>query len=117
MSEDTAAEEAQPESQLGGVIHREYWGWRSKDHDMCVTFCRTPGQRRRGARCPSCYGRVAIRALDGEEIEPAGTRWAWLVGSFLGGWAAAWRDATAGMARGPASVCARCEAAEDRGEA
>ena len=74
-----------------------------RGHDICVTYCLTPGQRRRGARCPSCYGKVAIRALSGDEIEPAGTRFAWLVGSFMGGWAAAWRDATVGMMRKPAA--------------
>lgn len=72
-------------------------------HDRCVTYClgeRQPVQRRRGQRCPSCYGKVGIRAMDdGEDIPPAGSRFAWLTGYWLGGWAAAWHDATVGMTR------------------
>ena len=54
--------------------------------------------------CPSCYGKVAIRALSGDEIEPAGTRLAWLAGTFLAGWAHAWYEATVGFVRKPAEI-------------
>ena len=97
----SAAEEAHRYSGAVGVGPASDTVQLGREHEMCMTYCLHPGQRRRGPRCPSCYGRVAIRALDGEEIEPAGTRFAWLVGSFLGGWAAAWRDATVGMVRKP----------------
>lgn len=69
------------------------------EHHICVAYCTAPKRRRRGMRCPSCFERVAIRDIYANEIEPAGTRFMWLVGAFLGGWAAAWRDATVGMVR------------------
>lgn len=64
----------------------------TREHDRCITWCLTPGQRTRGIRCPSCYGPVAIRPINGGDIEPAGTRWAWWWGAFLAGWAAVFRD-------------------------
>lgn len=73
--------------------------------DRCVTYClgqRQPVQRRRGQRCPSCYGKVGIRDMATEQdILPAGSRWSYLVAYWAGGWAAAWHDATVGMVRRP----------------
>lgn len=84
------------ESQLGGVIHREYWGRRGHvygdDHDACVNYCRTPGQKRRGVRCPACYGTVVVRPIEGAGIERAPRRGERLA-AWLGGWFGAFLDA------------------------
>lgn len=69
------------------------------EHRICIAYCIDPQRRRRGMRCPSCYGKVAIRDLYANEIEPAGTRFMWLAGAFLGGWASTWREATVGIVR------------------
>ena len=69
------------------------------EHDICVVFCTDPRRKRRHLGCPSCYGKVAIRDIYANEIEPAGTRFMWLTGAFLGGWAHAWHQATVGMVR------------------
>lgn len=84
------------ESRLGGVVHREYWG-RSEhsygqDHDACVTYCRTPGQRRRGVRCPACYGPVVVRPIEGADIDPAPRRAERFL-AWCGGWIGAFADA------------------------
>ena len=39
-----------------GVTHRERYG---APAGTCVTYCNHPGPKRRGPRCPSCYGPVA----------------------------------------------------------
>lgn len=63
-----------------------------RGHTRCITYCLNPGQKHRGVRCPACYGPVAIRSLNGDDIEPAGTRLAWWWGAFLAGWAVVFRD-------------------------
>lgn len=63
-----------------------------REHAVCVTFCLTPGQRRRGPRCPSCYGKVDVRAIGEADIEPCPTR-AERFAAWAGGWVAAFCEA------------------------
>lgn len=97
VTADELPDEEDQHSQLvGGVIHREYWGKQGhsygQEHDACVNYCRTPGQRRRGVRCPSCYGEVVVRPIDSADIEPAPRRWERFM-AWCGGWAGAFCDA------------------------
>lgn len=73
-----------------GVTYRERH--RVQVHDVCVAYCLTPGQRKRGQRCPACYGPVDVRLLDGEDIDPCPTR-AERIAAWAGGWAGAFCDA------------------------
>jgi hypothetical protein len=65
---------------------------------ICVTYCTNPGQRRKGVRCPSCYGEVEIRAFGADEIEPGPTR-AERFTAWAGGWVAAFCEAVMFPAR------------------
>lgn len=64
-------DEETAESQLGGVIDREYWGW---DHKACVILCRTPRKRAHKTTCPECYGKAIARPVDEYDIAPWPTR-------------------------------------------
>lgn len=75
--------------QVFGVTHRERHG---QTAGVCVTYCLTPGQRRRGIRCPACFQDVEIRPLDGSDVEPGVSR-AERFAAWAGGWAGAFADA------------------------
>jgi hypothetical protein len=79
-----------------GSSHHEL----AEEHKRCIVWCRHPGRVRR-TRCQSCYGRAAVRDIEGGDLDPEWNRFAWWLGSFLAGWAAAWRDSTIGMVRRP----------------
>lgn len=59
---------------------------------ICVTYCLTPGQRRRGIRCPSCYGDVDIKAIGQDGVEPSPGR-AERLAAWVGGWVGAFCEA------------------------
>ena len=86
---DQTPEERAYNRQVFGVTYRERYGQPSAE---CVTFCRTPGQRRRGQRCPCCYGPVAVRPIDGADIDPEPGR-AERFAAWVGGLAGAFADA------------------------
>jgi hypothetical protein len=125
MSELAPDEEAEEPrgSDLTVALHSEYWGW---DHRSCIVYCRDESQAnvrrsRRGARCPHCYGRVAVRSIHGTRVEPEPTKMerfaAWFGGWLASFWASVTYPAHVCAACDPAPVCAKCEAAEDGGEA
>jgi hypothetical protein len=72
-----------------GVTYRERYGHQA---GVCVTYCLTPGQRRRGIRCPSCFQGVEIRPMEGSDVEPGLTR-AERFAAWAGGWAGAFIEA------------------------
>lgn len=87
LADQTPEERAYNRSLYGLTYNERHGGARTG----CVSYCLQPGQRRRGARCPACYGTVDIRPLtEDSDIEPGPTRmdrfaaWAgsW-VGAFL----------------------------------
>lgn len=71
-----------------GLTYSERYGRKTA---TCVTYCLTPGQRRRGIRCPACYEDVEIRPMS-DDIEPGLTRGQRFAG-WLGGWFGAFWDA------------------------
>jgi hypothetical protein len=83
----------------GGSYHRL-----EDDHQFCVVWCRSPRMRfrRHHTRCPSCYGRTAVRDILGTDLDPEISRWAWRLGSFLAGWHNTALECTVGMVRRPA---------------
>lgn len=104
MSEDDGQDPADTqESQLGAVLHAEHWGW---DHKACIVLCRRPARvKRRGRRCPDCYGPVRVADLETFDLDPPPALLAWRAGYFLGGWAAAWKDAAGHLkVRKPAAM-------------
>jgi hypothetical protein len=130
---DLTSEERDYHRRVFGVTYRERYGSQA---GRCVTYCLTPGQRRRGTRCPCCYQAVEIRPMDGSDVEPGPTR-AERFAAWAGGWIfefwygltfpwrldqARLRDLMtelleAGMAVDLVQVCPVCEAAESREEA
>lgn len=76
--------------QMFGITYRERHGL--PEHAVCVAYCRNPGQRRHGARCPSCYEKIDIRPIGSEDIEPVPTR-AERFAAWAGGWAGAFLEA------------------------
>jgi hypothetical protein len=74
------------------------------DHQFCIVWCREPRHRfrRHSTRCPSCYGRTAVRDILGTDLDPEMSLWAWRLGSFLAGWRNTVLECTVGMARKPA---------------
>lgn len=82
---DQTDEERAYNRNLYGLTYRERYGSRAAG---CVAYCTHPGQKRRGPRCPACYGPVDIRALtEDSDIEPGptrGERFAAWVGSWVG---------------------------------
>lgn len=72
-----------------GVTYRERFG---QPGGVCVAYCLTPGQRRRGIRCPACFQDVEIRPMSGSEVEPGLTR-AERLAAWAGGWVGAFWDA------------------------
>lgn len=85
---DQTPEEREYNRKVFGVTYNERYG----KPGACVTYCLTPGQRRRGTRCPACYGEVAIRPMGGSDIEPGLTR-AERIAAWFGGWFGAFIDA------------------------
>lgn len=63
-----------------------------RSHTRCVAYCLTPGDRRRGIRCPSCYGDIDIRPIGQEDIEPSPTR-AERLAAWIGAWIGAFCEA------------------------
>lgn len=86
---DWTPEEKQHNRRVYGVTYRERYG---EPAGVCVTYCLTPGQRRRGIRCPSCFQGVEIRPMDGSEVEPGPTR-AERFAAWVGGWAGSFCEA------------------------
>jgi hypothetical protein len=92
---------------VGGVVHREYWGW---DHHACITYClnTTPGHRAgnrplRHHYCPGCGGKVAVRPMEGTDMDPVPSRTARLA-AWTGEWVTAFMDAVVFPFRGPATA-------------
>jgi hypothetical protein len=132
---DLTPEERDYNRRVFGQTYRERYG---PPAGTCVSYCLNPGRLRRGARCPSCYGPVVIRAFS-EDIAPGPTR-AERLAAWIGGWAGAFLDAMmfpfrvgrdhtralvrdllqeaieAGLRAEIAEVCPLCEARELEGE-
>jgi hypothetical protein len=87
---DLEPEERDYNRRLYGLTYSERYG--RKRARGCVSYCLTPGQRRRGVRCPACYGTVDIRPLDSDDIEP-GPGLMERFAAWAGGWAGAFADA------------------------
>lgn len=68
---DQTPEEKAYNRRVFGITYRERYG---QPAATCVSYCQAPGQRRRGPRCPACYGPVEIRPLNGSDVEPGATR-------------------------------------------
>ena len=111
MSEDVTEEAA--ETEWKGEQPLVYWG---RDYGKCVTYCQTRKRKRRGGRCPGCYGPVAVHLFSEDEHDPAPGRWEQFSGWFGGvcaAWAAAWLDVFAVLrwrerAAAGAEECAEC---------
>lgn len=82
-------EERQHNRQVFGVTYRERYG---QPAGICVCYCLTPGQRRRGIRCPACFQEVEIRPLDVSDVEPGVSR-AERFAAWAGAWMGAFADA------------------------
>lgn len=89
-------EEREHNRRVFGQTWRERTGQTFADqrrsHTRCVAYCLTPGDRRRGIRCPSCYGDIDIRAIGQEDIEPSLTR-AERLAAWIGAWIGAFCEA------------------------
>lgn len=86
---DWTDEERRHNRRVYGLTYSERYG---RPGGVCVTYCLTPGQRRRGVRCSSCYQDVEIRPMDGSEVEPGPTRTERFM-AWAGGWAGAFCEA------------------------
>src|SRR5215472_7439461 len=88
---EQSAEERAYNRRLYGLTYNERYG---QPEGTCVNYCRHPGQRRRGARCSSCYGHVEIRSFaDAPEDVAPGPMRAERFAAWCGGWVGAFLDA------------------------